>query len=216
MRSARRGDGATAPANREGFKRVLAQAEAKTFSVLLVWKIDRLARSIVHAVTTANELREAYNVVLRSVTEPIDTATPIGQTIFAILAGMAQQERQAITERMLAGRKAKALKGGFAGATAPYGYRTDGKGRLVVHEAEAETVRRIFRMRGEGRTLQQIADWLNAEGVPTRRGGKWHPGTVRYILDNPKYRGQVEYFFRWQDDKTRVIQEGEHTAIIGD
>ncbi len=44
--------------------------------------------------------------------------------------------------------------------------------------------------------------------------GTWYPGTVRYILDNPKYRGQIEYFLRWEEDKTRVIQEGEHAAIV--
>ena len=57
---------------------------------------------------------------------------------------------------------------------------------------------------------------MNAQGIPARRGGQWYPGTVRHILDNPKYPGQVEHFFRWQDDKTRVISQGEHTAIVRD
>ena len=101
--------GATQPRKRPGFGHVLEMAEEKSVAVLLVWKIDRLARSSVHAVTSANDLREQHGVVVRNVTEPIDTATPMGQTIFAILAG-------------------------------------------------------------------------------TRRDGKWHPGTVRYVLDNPATR----------------------------
>ena len=151
---------------------------------------------------------------MRSVTEPIDTATPMGQTIFAILAGMAQQERHIITERTLTGKRAKASKGGFAGATAPYGYRTDGRGSLEIVETEAEVVRIIFGMRAAGHTLKCIADHFNAKRRPTRRSGVWHPGTIRYILDNPKYRGIVEYFFRWQGEGTPVIQAGQHESLL--
>ena len=206
--------GATKPASRDGFKNVLELAETGAFSILLVWKIDRLARSLVHAVTTANDLSQHLNVVLRSVTEPIDTASAMGQTIFAILAGMAQQERQVITERTLAGKKAKANRGGYAGATAPYGYRSDGQGNLIINEDEAKVVRDIFAMRESGSTLKQVANALNTSGTPTRRRGRWHASTIRYILDNPKYRGKVEYFFPWMDDKTQVISEGDHEPIV--
>ena len=206
--------GTTPPASREGFAKVLQMAEERAFSILLVWKIDRLARSLVHAVTTANDLRERHEVVLRSVTEPIDTDSPMGQTIFAILAGMAQQERQAITERTLAGKKIKAKRGGFAGAAAPYGYRTDGRGNLVIHEEEANVVRAIYAMREKGATLRKIANYLNTHGVPTRRGGKWHPGTISYMLDNPKYRGEVEYLFRWNSPAERTTATGNHDALV--
>ncbi|NPV81362.1 MAG: recombinase family protein [Firmicutes bacterium] len=67
----------------------------------------------------------AYGIALRSVTEPIDMATPMGQTIFAALAGMAAQERLAIIQRTLAGKKEKAKKGGLAGGPAPLGYVRD-------------------------------------------------------------------------------------------
>lgn len=206
--------GATQPATREGFRQVLELAEAKAFSILLVWKIDRLARSIVHAVTTVNELMETYGVVLRSVTEPIDTASPLGQTIFSVLAGMAEQERQAIVQRTLSGKRFKAEKGQFTGAMAPFGYRTDGQGHLVVHRAEARVVKRIFKMRDQGKTLQEIADWLNDEGVETRRGGQWHPATARYILQNPRYTGYTDHFFPALGDDERIFREGEHEAIV--
>ncbi len=206
--------GAILPSARDGFATVLSMAAQGQFAILLVWKIDRLARSLAHAVTTANDLREQYNIVLRSVTEPIDTATPMGQTIFAILAGMAAQERHVITERTLAGRKAKAEKGGYAGGTPPYGYRADGAGGLTIDPGEAEIVRAIFGLRGEGWTLRQIAAALNERGVQTRRGGKWHPATVRYLLDNPRYRGFTEYYFRWGQDQSQVVGEGGHEAIV--
>lgn len=205
--------GATRPEERPGFARVLELAEERAFSVLLVWKFDRLARNLAYAVTTVNGLQERFGVVLRSVTEPIDTATPMGQTIFAVLAGMAAQERLAITQRTLAGKKEKARKGGFAGGPAPFGYVRDKEGGLQIVPEEAEIVRLIYSLRKQGRTLQEIADTLNAQKVPTRRGGRWYPGTVRYILDNPKYQGYVEYYFRW-DGENYVLQEGGHKAIV--
>jgi site-specific DNA recombinase len=205
--------GATRPEEREGFQRILELAETKAFSVLLVWRFDRLARSLVYAVTTANLLQEEYGVVLRSVTEPIDTSTPMGQTVFAILAGMAAQERQAIIQRTLAGKREKARRGGFAGGPAPYGYRRDRDGGLEVDPDEAQTIRRIYSMRHQGMSYRAIADVLNGEGIPTKRGGRWYAGTVRYILDNPKYRGAIEYYFRF-DGEAHVLENGQHEPIL--
>jgi site-specific DNA recombinase len=206
--------GATKPGEREGFRRIVEMAEQEVFSVLLVWKFDRLARQIVYAVTAANELQERHGVQLRSVTEPIDTATPMGRTVFAILAGMAEQERQVITERTFLGRREKASRGGFAGGAAPLGYKKDRQGGLVEDGEGADTVRRIFAMKGEGATLQAIANALNADGVPTARCGKWWPATVRYVLDNPKYRGQVEYLFRWNGSESHIVRPGSHAVLV--
>jgi site-specific DNA recombinase len=206
--------GATMPSERPGYGRIMEMAEAGSFAVLLVWKFDRLARQIVYAVTAANDLHERLGVQLRSVTEPIDTATPMGRTVFAILAGMAEQERAVITERTFLGRREKATRGGYAGGAAPLGYRKDSKASLAVDDAQAVTVRRIFASRAEGQGLQQIADALNSELVPTARGGRWWPATVRYVLDNPKYRGQVEYLFQYGGREVHVLEEGTHVSII--
>lgn len=206
--------GATRPSERAGFRRVIELAGEGAFSVLLVWKFDRLARQIVYAVTAANDLQEQHAVQLRSVTEPIDTATAMGRTVFAILAGMAEQERQVITERTFLGRREKATRGGYACGGVPLGYAADKEGGLVEDAASAEIVRRIFAMRGEGATLTAIATKLNVEGAATSRGGKWWPATVRYILDNPKYRGESEYLFRWSGAETHVVRAGAHVALI--
>jgi site-specific DNA recombinase len=206
--------GATRPGDRDGFRRIIEMAEQGAFSVLLVWKFDRLARQIIYAVTAANELQEAHGVQLRSVTEPIDTATPMGRTVFAILAGMAEQERQVITERTFLSRREKASRGGFAGGAAPLGYKKDREGGLVEDAEAAATVRRIFAMKAEGSTLQAIANALNSGGTATARGGKWWPATVRYVLDNPKYRGQVEYLFRWNGSESHIVRPGSHAVLV--
>src|SRR4051794_36311350 len=77
-------------------------------------------------------LKEQYDIVLRSVTEPIDTASPMGGMIFAILASFAAEEGRVITSRTVAGKKEKASRGGFAGGAAPLGYKRDLQGGLLV------------------------------------------------------------------------------------
>jgi site-specific DNA recombinase len=163
-----------------------------------------------------SELAESHRVAVRSVTEPIDTATPMGRTIFAVLAGMAEQERQSITERTWGGRRTKATKGGFAGGGTPYGYRRDLEGGLVVDELEAAIVRKIFELHAGGQKNKAIARTLNKLEHRTRRGSEWRHGGVGYILDNPKYRGDVEYLFRWSGAEQLVLQRGAHQPIIGD
>lgn len=205
--------GASQPEERPNFSKLLGLAQLRAFDVLIVWKFDRLARNVLYAVTMANRLREEYGVVLRSVTEPIDTATSMGSMFFAVLASMAEQERRTITERTMAGKVEKATQGGFAGGAVPLGYRRDLIGGITVNHAEAQTVQRIFSLSRKGSSLREIVDHLKKENVPTKRGGRWYPGTVAYILDNPKYRGLVEYYFRWETT-AHVLCKGGHPALV--
>jgi DNA invertase Pin-like site-specific DNA recombinase len=207
--------GATRPNDRAGFGRLVALAAAGQVSVLLVWKFDRLARQIVYAVTAVQDLAEA-GIAIRSVTEPIDTATPMGRTIFAVLAGMAEQEREAITERTWHGRREKATRGGYACGGVPYGYDVDADGSFVINALEAEHVRAMFEARAAKATYQQIADYFNVRGIRTRRGRVWRAGTVAYVLDNPVYRGEVEYLFRRFGADAHVLVGGNHAAIVSD
>lgn len=204
--------GAKDPATGPGFQRVLALAEAQAFGILLVWKFDRLARHLAFAVTTAQTLREQYGVTLRSVTEPIETESPVGQMMFGIFASMAAMEREEIKERTLLGRKAKAQQGGFAGGKAPYGYRRDKEGGLAIVPEEAEIVRRIFALHKQGLGTKAIAARLNADGVPTRSGRPWLFTTIKGILENAKYEGLVEYYFA--DEGLHVRRAGRHAAIL--
>lgn len=207
--------GATKPAERPAFGQVVALAEAGALDVLLVAKIDRLSRDIRHAMTTVSDLAEQHEVAFRSVTESvIDTSNPMGRTFFAIFAGMAENERFVIRDRTAGGRVAKAGKGGFAGGKAPYGYEKDLQGGLRVVADQAKVVRRIYRERRQRRTLQEITDGLNADCIPSPSGGAWRVSSVSYLLDNPKYRGAVEYLFRWNGAETHVLQPGSHEAIV--
>ena len=204
--------GAKDPAARPGFIRVLELAQTEAFGILLVWKFDRLARHLAFAVTTAQTLQEQYGVTLRSVTEPIETESPVGQMMFGIFASMAAMEREEIKERTLMGRKAKAQKGGFAGGKTPYGYRRDKEGGLDLVPDEAAVVQRIFALRKRGLGTKAIAAQLNAENIPTRGGRPWIFTTIKGILENAKYEGLIEYYF--EDDGLHVKQRGLHEAIL--
>ncbi len=203
--------GASEPDERPGFSGILQKAKDRAFDVLLVWRFDRLARHLLYAVQTVNDL-QGMDVVLRSVTEPIDTATPMGQVLFSILAGMASMEREAIVERTKGGRIKKAEKGGYAGGVAPLGYRRTEKGLQAV-EGEADTVRYIYQLRQEGLTLRAIAKRLTDEGYKTKRGGHWYAGTIAAILDNVRYHGFTEYVFPTAGGK-HVLKPGTHEAIV--
>lgn len=209
--------GSTKPEERPGFSRILALAEAKAFDVLLVWKFDRLARSIVGAVTAAQTLKER-GAGVRSCTEAIDTTGPQGELVFALLTGMAGMERENIARRTWEGRRKAAQKGKLPSGPAPYGYRREG-GRLVIVEDEAVTVRRIYALHREGKGVRAIATILNREGVPTRRGKPWNPNTVAAILDQPLYRGTLDVIFGgsgmaqgWATE--RVLTEADAPTIL--
>ena len=191
--------GAKDPLTRPGFAQVMDLAAQGAFGVLLVWKFDRLARSLSYAVTTAQTLRERYNVTLRSVTEPIETETPMGQMLFSIFASMAAMEREGIKERTLLGKEAKAKQGGFTGGKVPYGYERDKEGNLIPSPTEAPVVQQIFAWRREGKGARAIATLLNKQGIPTRSGKHWIWQTVDGILRNPRYQGKVEYYFQQTD-----------------
>jgi len=95
--------------------------------------------------------------------------------------------------RLSGGRINKAPKGGYAGGATALGYETKDK-KLIIHEKQAETIRMIFKMkRYKKMGLREIARELNEKGVPTARGGKWYAGTIKYILENPLYKGIAYY-----------------------
>ena len=205
--------GAKRPEDRPGFKRIIELAKGRKFSMLLLWKFDRLARNLLFSVTTVHDLKEQNGIVLRSVTEPIDTASPTGGMIFAILASFAADERRVITSRTLAGKKEKATRGGFAGGAAPLGYKRDLKGGLLIDETECEIVYEIARMRTGGLSLRAIAAALNSAGRVPKRGKCFYASTIRYMIDNPKYRGVTEYFFR-HEGEVHCLSAAAHPPIL--
>jgi len=184
--------------------RLIADARAGKFDVVIFPSIDRAGRSVKDVIELDATLRAA-GVQIVFVREGIDTSTPTGELYRNIMAAVAQFEGKLIYERLSKGKRRKAAQGGYTGGWLPYGYRRDG-GRVVVVPDQAEAVRRMFGWRAEGRTLEWICERLTDEGVPTHRGGMWGVSTVRRMLRNLFYTGRIKV--------DGEVVRGQHEAVV--
>lgn len=164
---------------REGLKAALAALDNGQAAAVLVTKLDRLTRSV----RDLSHLLEKYfgtKYALLSVAEKVDTSSAAGRMILNIMATVSQWEREVIGERTSAALQHKIAQGQHVGSPA-LGFRMTG-GQLEAEQNEQAIVARILGLRAKNMTLQGIADLLNDESIPTKRGGKWHPSTVSNIL----------------------------------
>jgi site-specific DNA recombinase len=145
-------------------RQLLEDAKEDKFQAVLVYRLDRLGRSLL-VVVDAHDRLEGLSVSLRSATESIETATPSGRLIFQMLASFAEYERAAIGERTRAGLH-RAYRGGRHMGAVPYGYRADEHGHLQIVPEEAAVVRRIIESVADGSTLYAEAKRLNDLGPP--------------------------------------------------
>jgi site-specific DNA recombinase len=176
-------------ATRAGGRRVLDLVEAGEVGAVVAYKLDRLFRDCADCLTVTSGW-DVAGVALHLVDmggQAIDTSTAMGRFFLTVMAGAAEMERNLVRERTAAALGHLRDQGVQLGGEAMGWARTDetdDDGRKVVRKVqdEAETVARILALRAEGSTLQAIADTLTAEGRPTKRGGRWAPATVHYIL----------------------------------
>src|SRR5215212_2653346 len=169
-------------ADRPEGQRLLLDAEAGRFGVVLVYRLDRLGRSL-RALLDAHDALSGYDVAIRSATEPFDTTSPIGSFLFQLLASLAELEKSTISERTSLGRNRVASDGRYTGGPIPIGYDLDAENRFIpstrfvpqLGMSEAEMVREMFRRIANGETtLNSEGARLAALGVPKwqRYGGK--------------------------------------------
>src|SRR5919112_5683548 len=178
-------------------RRLLEDAKEGKFSTLLVYRLDRLGRSLL-VIVDAHDRLQASGVAVKSDTEPIDTSNPSGRLIFQMLASFAEYERETIRERTRAGLH-RALRNGKHAGRIPYGYKlSPDESALVIVEEEARIVREIIANIAEGATLYGESKRLNDEGVPSpgwrfkgrrKHGGSWSPSTIKAIVNQSAYSG---------------------------
>lgn len=171
--------------NREALQACLGELREGKANALIVLKLDRLSRST-KDVLELSDLFQREGWALHSISEKLDTSSAAGRFVLTILAALAQMEREQIGERTSMALQFKKSRGERLGTT-PFGFETvciDGQNQLLPVEEEQEVIRRMGQLRSSGATLQSIADTLNEEGVATKRSGRWHPGSVNYVLKN--------------------------------
>jgi DNA invertase Pin-like site-specific DNA recombinase len=199
---------------RPALKRLLRDVEAGLIDVVVVYKIDRLSRSLTDFAKLV-EVFERHNVTFVSVTQQFNTTTSMGRLTLNVLLSFAQFEREVTAERIRDKIAASKRKGMWMGGQPPLGYDVADK-KLVANAAEARTVRKLFDLYlelGSVRRLKQEADRL---GLVTKRrtsggratGGKpFSRGNLYQLLHNPIYVGEIAH-------KGRTYP-GQHEAIIG-
>ncbi len=193
--------------DRPGLQQALELAQAGAFDVLLVYRIDRLTRSIVGLMTIVEQL-EAAGVALKSATEPIDTQGPVGRMLLQLLGIFAEFERSLLIDRITAGFERKAARGEWLTGRRPYGYHLDSSAKtLTVHDDEAAVVQAIFAKYVDERLgATAIANWLNDTGRRTRYDNFWTGQAILRLLRNPVYIGQIRH--------GDTIHDGKHDAIL--
>lgn len=202
--------------DRPALRRLLADIEAGRVDCVVVYKVDRLSRSLLDFARIV-EIFEKHGVSFTSITQQFNTTTSLGRLTLNILLSFAQFEREIIAERTRDKMSAARRKGKWVGGIPVLGYDVDPRGgRLIVNEDEAHRVRAIFDLYVEQRSLIATVREINRRGWTTKewttRDGRQHLGkpftkaSLFRLLTNAIYSGQVNH--------KGTLYPGEHPAVV--
>jgi site-specific DNA recombinase len=197
--------------DRPALQRLLADVKAGKTDVIVVYKVDRLTRSLADFAKLV-ELFDAHRVSFVSVTQQFNTTTSMGRLTLNVLLSFAQFEREVTSERIRDKIAASKRKGLWVGGIAPLGYASKNR-KIVVVEEEAERVRTIFRRYLELGSLNRLMADLRERGILTKVRSLKSGRTVGGI---PFTRGPLAHFLRNRFEvvfKGEVLP-GEQSAII--
>src|ERR1700733_7228850 len=200
--------------DRPALQRLLEDVGAGKIDVIVVYKVDRLTRSLADFAKLV-ELFDKHNVSFVSVTQQFNTTTSMGRLTLNVLLSFAQFEREVTSERIRDKISASKRKGLWVGGMAPLGY--DAKDRkITVNEAEAERVRTIFRTYLKLGSLNRLMAYLRKRGIVTKvrslktgetvGGISFTRGSLAHLLRNRFYIGEVDF-------KGEVLA-GEQPAVL--
>jgi site-specific DNA recombinase len=187
--------------DRPALKRLLADIADKKIDVAVVYKVDRLTRSLTDFAKIV-EIFDANNVSFVSITQAFNTTTSMGRLTLNVLLSFAQFEREVTGERIRDKIAASKKKGLWMGGQPALGYDVRDR-KLIVNEAEAETVRAIFRHYLDLGSVRELKATLDAEGVVSKRrtaangdaygGQSFSRGALYQMLQNRVYCGQIAH-----------------------
>lgn len=209
--------------SRDEFQRMLDDAKDGKIDLIITKSISRFARNTVTLLSTIRELKQ-IDVGVYFEKEMIHFLSGDGELMLSILASYAQEESRQVSENVK-WRVKKNFKEGKAWNQVVYGYTYD-EDSFIILKDEANVVKRIYTMFLSGLGVKTIADKLNNEGILTRRNGKWNKSSIRYILSNYTYTGNLILQTTYRDNyinKKRKINKGElpkyhveksHEAIV--
>lgn len=174
---------------RPGLRQMLEDGENKLYDAMVCYALDRIGRKAILVLELVSKF-DKMGIEIISCKESIDTSSPMGKFILGVMTHLVELERDTIVARMKEGKARRRLKDGNTGGRPPYGYTRDEEGNIIIHQAQANGVREIFRLRDEinekGKpkyTLVDICKKLENKLIlsPSHKT-KWHPGTLHKIL----------------------------------
>ena len=189
---------------RPALKQIMADIEAGKVNIVVVYKVDRLTRSLADFAKIVEHF-DKYKVSFVSVTQHFNTTSSMGRLTLNVLLSFAQFEREVTGERIRDKIAASKKKGMWMGGNVSIGYKVVDR-KLVIEESEAVTVRRVFREFLRLGSVMRLEDWLRANNIRTRRGNYFLHGPLYTMLRNPLYLGLIRH-------KTEIYP-AEHAAII--
>src|SRR5438445_9386982 len=200
--------------DRPALQRLLADLTAGRVDTIVVYKIDRLTRSLADFAKIV-EILDTRGASFASVTQQFNTTTSMGRLTLNVLLSFAQFEREVIGERIRDKIAASKRKGMWMGGVPPLGYRVEDR-KLVITDSEAEIVRAIFRRYAELGSVRLLKQELDARGTKSKSwtsasgrfiGGKsFSRGALYLMLQNRTYLGEVVH--------KGQSHPGEHAPII--
>jgi len=190
--------------NRPQLKKLMKDIKDGLINVLLVYRLDRLTRSVRDLHKILDEL-EKSNCTFRSATEFYDTSTAMGKMFITIIAAIAEWESANLGERVTMGQVEKARQGEWA-AQPPYGFYKDENHKLHIHEEEIKAVKLMIKKIREGMSFRQLSIYMDASKYMPKRGYKWHIGTLLTLLHNPALYGAMY----WKGN----VYENTHEGIM--
>jgi site-specific DNA recombinase len=200
--------------DRPALQSLLDQVRAKRIDIVLVYKVDRLTRSLADFAKLV-ELFDEHEVSFVSVTQSFNTTSSMGRLTLNVLLSFAQFEREVIGERVRDKIAASKRRGIWVGGSVPLGYRSVNK-KLQVVPKEAEVVRKIFSLYIEVTSVGELARALESQGVrpkprplangQSKAAERYTVGPLAHMLKNRMYVGEVAY--------RGEVHKGEHPPIV--
>ncbi len=180
--------------NRPGFEKMMNDIRAGKIKRVIVYKLDRISRSILDFANMMALFQE-YNVEFISSTEKFDTSTPMGRAMLNICIVFAQLERETIQKRVTDAYYARCKRGFYMGGRIPYGYRLTNTVidniRTSMYEEvpeESEQLKQIYSMYADtDNSLGDIVRYLNEHQIKNLRGANWNTARISEMLRNPVY-----------------------------
>ena len=212
---------------RDEFNRMIDECMAGNIDMIITKSISRFARNTLDCLQYIRQLKDK-NIPVYFEKESINTMDAKGEVLITIMASLAQQESQSLSQNVKLGLQYRYQQGKVTvNCNRLLGYTKGNDGKLVIDPEQAEVVKRIYREYLEGSSMDKISAGLEADGILTGAGKeKWHTSTINKILRNEKYMGDALLQKTYTTDfltKKRIRNNGtvpqyyvedDHEAII--